>query len=66
MIYTPLIRAYRENNPGNIRKAVMAGVLSVIILDAAIAVIFMPWWYGLLILLLWPLSRMLSKLFAVT
>jgi 4-hydroxybenzoate polyprenyltransferase len=66
MIYKPLVKAYRENNAWNIKKAVMAGVLSLIVLDAALAVIFTPWWYGFLILLLWPLSRMLSKLFAVT
>lgn len=66
LIFTPLVKAYRNNSPGNIRKAVKAGVLSLIVLDAALAVVFAPWWYGLLILLLWPLSGMLSKIFAVT
>jgi len=66
LLYLPLTNAHRNNNPETIRKAVMAGVLSLIVLDAALALVFTPWWYGFLILMLWPLSRMLSKLFAVT
>ncbi|WP_430905658.1 UbiA-like protein EboC [Maribacter sp. 2-571] len=66
LVYRPLVAAYRENTPTNIKKAVISGVLSLIVLDAAFAVGFAPWWYGLLILLLWPLSVGLSKLFAVT
>ncbi len=66
LIYRPLLNAYKANTPGNIKKAVIAGVLSLIVLDASIAVGFSFWWYGLLILLLLPLSMLLSKLFAVT
>ena len=66
MIFRPLINAYRSNSPGNIKKAVIGGVLSLIILDAALATGYSIWWYGLLILLLLPLSMLLSKLFAVT
>ena len=66
LVFRPLINAYRLNSPGNIKKAVIAGVLSLIVLDAAIAVGFSVWWYGLLILLLLPLSMLLSKIFAVT
>ncbi len=66
LVYCPLVNAYRSNSPENIKKAVMAGVLSIIALDAALAVGFSVWWYGLLILLLLPLSILLSKLFAVT
>lgn len=66
MIYRPLYQAYRENTAGNIRKAVMAGVISLILLDAALAVAFSQVWLGLLVLLLWPLSRVMSKAFAVT
>ncbi|MGF1558237.1 MAG: ubiquinone biosynthesis protein UbiA, partial [Flavobacteriaceae bacterium] len=61
-----LISAYRLNSPGNIKKAVVAGVLSLIVLDASLAAGFSFWWYGLLMLLLLPLSVFLSKLFAVT
>ncbi len=66
LIYRPLIHAYKANTPANIKKAVIAGVLSLIALDASMAVGFSFWWYGLLILLLLPLSMLLSKLFAVT
>lgn len=66
MVYKPLYKAYQINSAQNIRNAVMAGVLSLIVFDASLATIFAPWWYGVLILLLWPLSKMLSKIFAVT
>lgn len=66
MVYMPLGSAYQINSAQNIKNAVLAGVLSLIILDASMAVIFAPWWFGLLILLLWLLSKALSKLFAVT
>jgi len=66
MIFKPLLRAYQDNSPNNIKKAVKAGVISLIVMDACIAVAFSTWWAGLLILLLLPLSIGLSKLFAVT
>jgi 4-hydroxybenzoate polyprenyltransferase len=66
MIFKPLLKAYRINSATHIKRAVMAGVLSLIVLDASLAAVFAPWWYGILILLLWPLSKMLSRLFAVT
>ncbi len=66
LIYRPLHNAYKTNTPKNIKKAVIAGVLSLIVLDASMAVGFSFWWYGLLIVLLLPLSMVLSKLFAVT
>ncbi len=66
LVFKPLVGAYRLNSPANIKKAVIAGVLSLIVLDAAMAVGFSVWWYGLLIVLLLPLSMLLSKLFAVT
>jgi len=66
LVFRPLFRAYSENSPARIKKAVMAGVLSLVVLDASIAVSFSAWWYGLLILMLLPVSMALSKLFAVT
>lgn len=66
LVFKPLIQAYHLNSPERIKKAVIAGVLSLIVLDAALAVGFSVWWYGLLLLLLLPLSIFLSKLFAVT
>ncbi len=66
LIYRPLVRAYHLNSPEHIKKAVIAGVLSLVVLDAALAVSFSVWWYALLLLLLLPLSILMSKLFAVT
>ncbi|MFH6604411.1 UbiA-like protein EboC [Maribacter algicola] len=65
-VYRPLVAAFRSNTPENIKKAVIAGVLSLIVLDATLVAGFSVWWYGLLVLLLLPLSILLSKLFAVT
>ena len=66
LIYGPLIRAYRVNSPDNIKKAVVSGVLSIIVLDASLAVGFDGWQFGLIVLLLLPLSLILAKIFAVT
>lgn len=66
LIFRPLLKAYQVNSPERIKKAVIAGVLSLIVLDAALAVGFSVWWYGIFLLLLLPLSILLSKLFAVT
>lgn len=66
MILIPLWWAYRENTPDNIRRAVKAGVISLILLDACIAVIFAGWQAGLSVVLLLPLSLWLSRRFAVT
>ena len=65
-VFKPLIGAYRDNSPNNIKKAVKAGVIAIILLDATMAVGFSYWWVGLVTLLLLPLSIYLSKLFAVT
>src|SRR5690606_14474889 len=65
-IFTPLVKAYQINSPHNIKKAVKAGVLSLVIMDAAIAVSVSNWWVGMIILLLLPLSLFLSKRFSVT
>ena len=66
LVLRPLIRAYKENSPYNIKIAVKAGVISIIVLDAALAVGFSYWWVGVAILFLLPLSIFLSRLFAVT
>lgn len=66
LIYSSLIRAYRINSPENIKKAVVSGVLSIIVLDASLTVAFDSWQFGLIVLLLLPLSYILAKIFAVT
>ncbi|XZF63389.1 MAG: UbiA-like protein EboC [Gloeotrichia echinulata DVL01] len=60
------IIAALEPIPEKIRTAVKAGVLSLIVLDATMASGFAGWYYGLLVLILLPLSMALAKLFAVT
>lgn len=62
----PLFKAYQNNTPINIKKAVKAGVISIIMLDAVIAISFSNLLVGLLILVLLPISILLSKAFAVT
>ncbi|PPS45403.1 UbiA-like protein EboC [Chroococcidiopsis sp. TS-821] len=60
------VQAWREATPENIRTAVKAGVLSLIVLDAAIAAGFAGLLYGLLVLGLLPISLSLARIFAVT
>jgi 4-hydroxybenzoate polyprenyltransferase len=57
--------ALKNANPGSIQKAVKAGVLSLIIMDAAMAAIFSNWLYASVVLALFPVSRMLARLFPV-
>ena len=66
LIYPPLFRAIREGEPRYIGLAVKAGVLSLIVLNAALAATFAGWVYGLAVLLLLPVSRWLATRFAVT
>ncbi|MEH1800359.1 UbiA-like protein EboC [Nostoc sp.] len=60
------IKAAREPIAENIRNAVRIGVLSLIVLDATIASGFAGLYYGLLVLILLPISMKLAKVFAVT
>jgi len=65
-VLLPFIKAIREPNPDQIRTAVKAGVLSLIVLDATLAAGFAGWPYGLLVLSLLPISMALAQMFAVT
>ncbi|WP_187263368.1 UbiA-like protein EboC [Pontibacter beigongshangensis] len=65
-IFPPLIRAMPAKEPKLIMKAVKAGVVALIIMDASIAAGFAGWPYGLLVLLLLPVSVIMAKSFAVT
>ncbi|WP_244142094.1 UbiA-like protein EboC [aff. Roholtiella sp. LEGE 12411] len=60
------IQAAREPVADKIRTAVKVGVLSLIILDATVASGFAGLYYGLLVLLLLPISMKLAQIFAVT
>ena len=65
-VLPPFVKAVREPTPDQIRTAVKAGVLSLIILDAIVAAGFAGLPYGLLVLSLLPISIKLAQIFAVT
>lgn len=66
LIFPPLIKSLKKQDPQFIGKAVKAGVLSLIVLNASLATVFAGWIYGLIILLLLPLSLGIAKKFSVT
>ncbi len=66
MIYSPLVKAIQQPIGKNIGKAVKAGVIALILLNASWAVAFGSLWVAVIILLLLPVSLFLAKLFAVT
>jgi hypothetical protein len=66
MIFRPLQRAIREPAARNIGKAVKAGVISLIVMDASMATAAGAPYMALAIACLLPLSLWLARLFAVT
>ena len=66
LIYPPLLRAYQEPIGKNIGKAVKAGVIALIVMNASWAAAFDALYVGLSIALLLPVSMLLARLFAVT
>ncbi|SFT77183.1 4-hydroxybenzoate polyprenyltransferase [Algoriphagus locisalis] len=66
MIFPPLIKAIRSQNPKLIGKSVKAAVISLIIVNASIASSFAGWKIGIFVLMLLPISLWLAKKFAVT
>ncbi|WP_316844094.1 UbiA-like protein EboC [Pedobacter psychrodurus] len=66
MIFKPLLKAIKQPVGKNIGAAVKAGVISLILMDAAWAVTFDALIIAFVIAALLPLSMWLSKLFAVT
>lgn len=66
LIIPPLIKALKNQKPALIGKAVKAGVISLIVLNAALASAFSGWKFGVLVLILLPLSLWIAKRFAVT
>lgn len=66
MIFPPLIKAIQKQEPKLIGKAVKAAVISLIILNASLSSAFAGWFYGLLVLILLPVSLWLARKFAVT
>lgn len=66
LIFKPLLTAINNPIGKNIGKAVKAGVISLILMDAAWAAAFGAIYPALFILLLLPLSLKLARIFAVT
>ncbi len=66
LVLPEFVRAAMNPTAEQIRGAVKAGIICLIILDAAIAAGFTNWIYGLGVLALLPVSKGLAKLFAVT
>lgn len=66
LVFPPFLRAATDPTPSHVRKAVKAGVLSLVAMDAALAAGFGGWIAGGVVLALLPLSIGISRLFAVT
>jgi 4-hydroxybenzoate polyprenyltransferase len=66
LVYPPLFKAIGLMQPAYIGKAVKAGVIALITLDATMAAMFVGWLPGIAILLLLPVSKTLASFFAVT
>jgi 4-hydroxybenzoate polyprenyltransferase len=66
MIFLPLSKAIKDPVAKNIRQSVKAGVLAVILMNAAWAAAFGAIGWALIILCLLPLSILFARLFAVT
>lgn len=65
-VLPPFWRAYRDGQPGTIRNAVRAGVLSLVLVDAAIGATYGGFAYSLVILVTGALAAGLARLFPVT
>lgn len=66
MIFPPLLRALNTQKPQLIGKAVKAGVIAQIVVNATLASVFAGWQFGILVVLLLPLSIWIARKFAVT
>lgn len=66
LIFPPLQRAIIKPEGPKIGKAVKSGVIALILMDASLAAAFGDIFFALLILLLFPFSFLLARLFAVT
>jgi 4-hydroxybenzoate polyprenyltransferase len=65
-VLLPFMQAVRQPTAEHIRTAVRSGVLSLIVLDATLSCSFAGLSYGLLVLILLPVSMVLARIFAVT
>ncbi|MEX2595273.1 MAG: UbiA-like protein EboC [Anditalea sp.] len=66
LIFPPLLKALKDQKPQLIGKAVKAGIISLIVVNASLASAYAGWKFGVLVLLLLPLSLWIARKFAVT
>ncbi len=66
LVLPPFVLAATSPTPALTGRAVKAGVLSLVVLNAALAAGFAGWVTGLVVLALLPLSRGLARAFVVT
>lgn len=66
MIFPPLGKAIKTQDPKMIGKSVKAAVISLIIVNSSLTAAFAGWEIGAIVLLLLPISLWLAKKFAVT
>ena len=66
MVYCPLWKAIKDSSGKNIRKAVKAGILGLIIMNAGWALASGAFSIALIMLLMLPLTLWLGRFFAVT
>ena len=66
LILPPLVRAIKEPSAKKIRRAVKVGIISLIVMNAAIAASSAGLVFGLVVLTLLPFSFLTGKLFPVT
>ena len=66
LVFPSFRRAAADPSPAHIRRAVKAGVLALVALDATLAAGFGTWIAGLMVLALLPLSILVARRFAVT
>ncbi|HET7218857.1 MAG TPA: hypothetical protein VFJ02_12465, partial [Vicinamibacterales bacterium] len=65
-VLPPFWAAYRQPEPGRIRQAIRAGVLSLVLLDAVIGATYAGAIYSVLILATGIVAAALARVFAVT
>jgi 4-hydroxybenzoate polyprenyltransferase len=66
IIFSPLLKAMKQPIGKNIGKAVKAGVIGLILMNASWASAFNALYFAIVIMLLLPVSIALAKVFAVT
>ena len=66
MVLDPLVAAYHEASAANVKRAVIAGVQGLVLMDATLTVAFASAGFGACVVFLLVLSFVLSRVFAVS